>query len=105
VRFLAALIKRGRQGLIGPVAKEYLGLVDVKQNRVHAGVVLARAPDEKLQKAIASRLSAVFGKTVVPHFREDRAILGGVIVRIGDRVMDGSLRRKLVSLRRQMLGA
>ena len=105
VRFLAAMIKRGRQGLIGPVAREYLALMDVKQNRVHAGVVLARQPDGKLEKDIVRRLSEVFGKTVVPHFREDPAILGGVIVRVGDQVMDGSLRRKLLVLRRQMLGA
>jgi F-type H+-transporting ATPase subunit delta len=105
VRFLAGVVKRGRQGLFGEIARQYLALVDIKQNRVHAGVTLARVADDKLQTEIARRLSEVFGKTVVPHFRQDEAILGGVIVRIGDRVMDGSLRRKLLVLRRQMLGA
>lgn len=104
IRFLGAVIRRGRQALFGAITREYLALVDVKLERVHAGVVIAREPDEKLKKDIAARLSRVFGKTVVPHFRTDRAILGGVIVRIGDSVMDGSLRRKLVVLRRQMLG-
>jgi len=39
---------------------------------------------------------------VVPHLAVDPSILGGVVVRIGDTVMDGSLRRKLALLRRRM---
>ena len=104
IRFLGAVIRRGRQNMIGAISREYLALVDIKLDRVHAGVTIARAPDEKLKKEISQRLSQVFGKTVLAHFRTDRAILGGLIVRMGDRVMDGSLRRKLVVLRRQMLG-
>ena len=105
VRFLGAIVKRGRQGLFSAISREYLALLDVKANRVHAGVIVAREPDEKLKKEIARRLSEVMGKTVLPHFRQDTNILGGVIVRVGELVMDGSLRRKLLVLRRQMLGA
>jgi len=104
VLFLGAIVKRGRQGLLSAISREYLALVDVKMNRVHAGVVVAREPDEKLKKEIARRLSEVIGKTVLPHYRQEANILGGVIVRVGDIVMDGSLRRKLLVLRRQMLG-
>ncbi|MSR07155.1 MAG: ATP synthase F1 subunit delta [Gemmatimonadetes bacterium] len=104
IRFLGAVIRRGRQGMIGAISREYLALVDIKLDRVHAGVTIAREPDEKLKQEISKRLSEVLGTTVLAHFRTDRAILGGLIVRVGDRVMDGSLRRKLVSLRRQMLG-
>jgi F-type H+-transporting ATPase subunit delta len=104
IRFLSAIIKRGRQGMIGEISKQYLALLDTKLNRVHASVVVARQPDKALQNEVATRLSRIVGKTVVPHFREDPAILGGVVVRIGDRVMDGSLRRQMLSLRRRMLG-
>lgn len=103
IRFLAAVVRRGRQGLLEGIAEEYLKLVDVKFNRVHASVTLARESDPALQKEIGTRLSAVLGKEVIPHFREDPGILGGVIVRIGDRVMDGSLRRRVLKLRKQML--
>ncbi|HEY2824024.1 MAG TPA: ATP synthase F1 subunit delta [Gemmatimonadales bacterium] len=104
IRFLGAVIKRGRQGLIPLIRDQYLALVDVKMNRVHAGVTLARPADQKLQDEIAKRLSEVMGMEVIPHLREDPAILGGAIVRVGDRIMDGSLRRKVVALRKQMLG-
>lgn len=103
LRFLAAVVKRSRQALLPAIARQYHALVDQKFNRVHAGVTLARRADQALQTEIRQRLSAVFGKEVIPHFREDPAILGGLIVRMGDRVMDGSLRRKLVRLKRQML--
>ena len=78
-------------------------MVDVKFDRVHAGVALAREPDRALQDEIKARLTVVLEKEVIPHFRTDPDILGGVIVRVGGRVMDGSLRRRIKILRRRML--
>ncbi len=105
LRFLEAVIRRGRQGLLPAIGREYLALVDHKFNRVHAGVTLAREPDAKLQAAVRRKLGDVLGKEVIPHFRTDAAILGGLIVRVGDRIMDGSLRRRLVALRHKLLSA
>ena len=103
VRFLQAVVRRGRQGLLGEIAQEYQALVDAKLDRMHAGVVLVEEPDARLEKQIVERLSAALGKDVRAHFRADRGILGGVVVRVGDRVYDGSLKRKLAVLRRKML--
>ncbi len=103
IRCLKAVIKRGRQGIIPAIARQYLELLDVKFDRVHASVAMARTPDKALQNVVRERLSEVLGKEVITHYREDLGILGGVIVRVGDRVMDGSLRRRLKILRRQML--
>jgi len=103
VRFLGAVVRRGRQGLLQDIALAYQSLVDVKENRVHAGVTLADAPDEALQQRIIERLGQVLGKEVRAHFRPDPRILGGVVVRVGDRVYDGSLKRRLNLLRRRML--
>ena len=103
-RFLRAVVKRGRQNLFPVMSREYAALVDVKFNRVHAGVTLVRTPDAALQESIRAALSAALGKEVIPHYREDKAILGGVLVRVGDRVMDGSVRRRMARLRKQMIG-
>jgi len=103
VRFLQAVVRRGRQGLLGEIAQEYQALVDAKLDRMHAGVVLVEEPDARLEKQIVERLSAALGKDVRAHFRADRGIIGGVVVRVGDRIYDGSLRRKLAVLRRRML--
>lgn len=104
VRFLQAVVRRGRQGLLGEIALEYQALLDVKLNRVHAGVVLTQEPDASLEREITDRLAAAIGKDVRAHFRADRTILGGIVVRVGDRIFDGSIRRKLQVLRRRMLG-
>jgi len=104
VRFLAAVIKRGRQGILRAIAAEYATLVDHKYNRVHARVTLAREPDRQMQKLVTRRLSESLGKEVIAHFRTDPDILGGVIVSVEDRIMDGSLRRRMASLRRVLLG-
>jgi len=103
VRFLQATVRRGRQGLISEISLEYLKLVDLKLNRVHAGVVLADEADAKLQKQVSERLAAALGKDVRAHFRADPGILGGVVVRVGDKVYDGSVRRRLAVLKRRML--
>lgn len=105
IRFLGAVVKRGRQGIIPVISDEYLLLVDQKFNRVHAGVTLAREPDKRLQKEIKKRLANILGQEVLPHFHINSGIIGGLIVRVGDRLMDGSIRRKLMVLRRHMLGA
>ncbi len=103
VRFLQAVVRRGRQGLLGEIAHQYQALVDLKLDRVHAGVVLVEEPDARLEKQIVERLTAALGKDVRAHFRTERGIIGGVVVRVGDRVYDGSLKRKLTVLRRKML--
>jgi F-type H+-transporting ATPase subunit delta len=103
VRFLQALVKRGRQALLAEISTEYAALLDIKLNRVRAAVTVARPVDEALRKSIADALAKVVGKQVIPHFNEDPAILGGVVVRVGDRVFDGSVRRRIAALRRTLL--
>jgi F-type H+-transporting ATPase subunit delta len=105
VRFLQAVVRRGRQGLFAEMAVEYQGLVDLKLNRVHAGVTLATQPDTALQEELVARLAAALGKEVRARFRADSKLLGGVVVRVGDRIYDGSVRRRLNTLRRAMLTA
>jgi F-type H+-transporting ATPase subunit delta len=103
VRFLQAVVRRGRQGLFAEIAQEYQVLLDVKLNRVHAGVTLAEEADAKAQKQVVERLTKALGREVRAYFRSDPRILGGVIVRVGDRIFDGSVRRRLTALQRRML--
>jgi F-type H+-transporting ATPase subunit delta len=100
--FIQSVIKRGRQALLRGIATEYLALVDLKLNRVRASVTLARPVDEAFRTQIAQTLAKALGKTVVASFRVDPAILGGTVVRVGDRVLDGSVRRRLARLKRAL---
>jgi F-type H+-transporting ATPase subunit delta len=103
VLFLAAVIRRGRQLLIGPIADEYRVLADAELGRVRAGITLAREADPLSRQVIAERLSRAIGKEVIAGFVTDPAILGGTVVRIGDRVYDGSVRKRLSRLRQRLL--
>lgn len=103
VRFLQAVVRRGRQGLLAEIAQEYQVLLDEKFNRVHAGVTLADEADARMQKQVIDRLTKALGREVRAYFRSDPKILGGVVVRVGDRIFDGSVRRRLTALQRRML--
>lgn len=103
VLFLQAVVKRGRQALFREIATEYLGLLDLKLNRVRAGVTLARPADEALRRSIQESLSRQLGKEVIASFSVDPAILGGAVVRVGERIHDGSVRRRLTKLRRHLV--
>ena len=104
VRFIESVVSHRRQMLIPAIAVEYSDLVDIAENRMHASVTVARETDAKATAMVAERLSKVFRKEVVPHVTVDPRIIGGVVVRVGDTVMDGSVRRRLGVLRRAMLG-
>ena len=105
LRFLLALIRKRRQMLIPEIATEYFNLVDQSEGRVHANVTVARESSESERNAIAAQLSKVLGKQAVIHVNVNPAILGGVIVKVGDTVMDGSVRRKLATLRGRIISA
>jgi F-type H+-transporting ATPase subunit delta len=103
LRYMQTLVRKRRQMLIPVIASEYESLLDLHEGRVHANVTVAMETSDTEISAIASQLSRVVGKTVVPHVSVNPAILGGVVVKIGDTVMDGSVRKRLARLKGQLL--
>lgn len=103
VRFLQTLVRNRRQMLIPEISAAYMDLVDQVEGRVHAMVKVAREASDADRDAIAAQLSRVFGKQVVPHLSVHPEILGGVVVRIGDAVMDGSMRKRLGLLKASLV--
>jgi F-type H+-transporting ATPase subunit delta len=101
--FLLVVVRKRRQRLLRDIAGEYQALLDEHAGRIRVDITLAAEPDERAEEEIAAALSRVLGKAVVPQIRADERILGGIIVRYGDRVLDGSLRRRLMALRRRLL--
>jgi F-type H+-transporting ATPase subunit delta len=102
VLWLQAVVKRGRQSILREIALEYQALLDLKLNRVRASVTLARKPDDKLKAMVEERLGRQLNKQVIAAYLVDPEILGGTIIRVGDRVLDGSVRRRVTKLRRQL---
>ena len=105
LRFLEILVSKRRQMLIPSIATEYRALIDASEDRVHANVTVAREPAAAEREALTKQLSRLYGKRVVPHITVTPAILGGVIVKVGDTVMDGSVRRRLATLKSRMIAS
>lgn len=103
IRFLLVVLDKGRQRLLPEIEAAYRDLLDEREGRVHASVTLAREPDESLREEIRRGLQEAFDREVVLHFQEDERLLGGLVVKIGDRVMDGSVQRRLEDMRRQLV--
>ena len=102
LRFLLLLNEKGRGHLVADVLREY----KAHRNR-QLGIVEAQArtamtlSDEEVQ-ALRGKLAAQTGADIHLDVEEDASLLGGVVVRVGDLVYDGSLKRKLAALRTQL---
>lgn len=103
LNFLMVVVAKRRQRLLEGIGREYAALVDQQLGRLHVQVTLAHQPDPATTDRIATELSRILGRTAIPHLRVDPAILGGIMVRYGDRILDGSMRRRLLSLRSRLL--
>jgi F-type H+-transporting ATPase subunit delta len=103
VRFVMVLTDKRRQALLPDIAAAYRELVDERMGRVRVQVTISHAPDAALQAEIGSTLADRLGKTVIPTFTVDPELLGGMVVRVGDQILDGSLRTRAAQLRRRLL--
>ena len=98
------LITRGRLWAVAQIAAEFRRLVEVSQGIERGEATTAIPLSAQEVENIAQRLSQVIGKKVVLSTKVDPQILGGLVVRIGDLLLDGSTRNKLASLYKRLAG-
>jgi F-type H+-transporting ATPase subunit delta len=105
LNFLLVVLEKRRQRLIGQIAREFSMLLDEKVGRLHVQVTLAHEADAATEQAITKELSRILGRTAIPHITVDPKIVGGIVVRYGDSILDGSVRRRLAGLRKRLYEA
>jgi F-type H+-transporting ATPase subunit delta len=96
------LLRRGRIDLLPGVAREFYRLYARREGITEATIVSAAPLDPSEEQALRQRLIEMTGGRVEMDFTIDPSILGGVVVRLGDRLMDGSVRGRLERLRSRL---
>jgi F-type H+-transporting ATPase subunit delta len=96
------LVRRGRIELLPEVAAQLRRLYDQRQGIVKATVTSASPLTDADVSALRDRLAGMTGGRVDISLQVDPDILGGVMVRVGDRLIDGSIRGRLERLRTRL---
>lgn len=101
--FLYTLLKNGHLSMLADVATGLTRLA-TKGPSVEVGVVTTAVPLSEAEKEqFQTKLSASYGDTLSLDFEVDESILGGVIVQVGDKIIDGSVAAKLESIREKLM--
>ena len=99
---VSLLVRRGRIEQLPRVAEEFRRLDDRRQGIVHATATSALPLTETEIRALTARLEQMTGGTIALQTEVDESLLGGLIVRVGSRLIDGSVRGRLERLRNQL---
>jgi F-type H+-transporting ATPase subunit delta len=96
------IVERQHVEGVKAVRDEFERLYDNYRGQAHAELTTAAPLDDDLREQVKADLQRVTGKRIILHERVDPSILGGAIARVGDTLIDGSVRRKLSLLRQQI---
>lgn len=98
------LVESQHADAIDDIEEEFTRLADASRGRVQVTVTTAVDLQPDGRERLARQLGAQLGRQVRLEYRTDPAILGGLVVQLGDRLVDASLRSRLQQLRRQLAG-
>jgi F-type H+-transporting ATPase subunit delta len=101
--FVLLLTERSRIAALPLIARAYQELTDRQLGRVRAVVTSAKPLDMVTEGEIQRALEKRTGKKVVMKSEVDPSLIGGVVARVGDLVLDGSLRTRLASIGNRIL--
>jgi F-type H+-transporting ATPase subunit delta len=100
---LKLLIDRRREGILPELANGYLALANKERNIVDATVYTAVQLEEKDLNAVSDKFGQAIGKSIRLKNAVDPSIIAGLIIRIGDRLYDGSVGGKLARFKQTLV--
>ena len=100
--FLKILVEKGRISSLKSIELTFKELLNDKHNIIEGTVISAIALTEKQVKELEEKLSKKYNKNVTLENEVDRSILGGVLVRLGNTEIDGTIRTRLNGLKNQL---
>jgi len=102
VNLLYLLVERGGLPMMSDIFADYQRRLDELHGVAHAKVTAAIPLSETETADIKQKLSAMFGKQIDITTKVDPSLLGGIVARVGDKVIDGSISRRLDNLKREI---
>jgi F-type H+-transporting ATPase subunit delta len=105
LKLVSELINKGMLVELDDISFEYQRLLDTYrgiEGTEIAEITTAIQLDDDYILDISKRLTEMIGKPVVVHVEVDTSLVGGIIIKIGDKVMDGSIKSKLAALKREL---
>jgi F-type H+-transporting ATPase subunit delta len=100
--FIAVLIQHNRLDVLDDVLSEYRKEVNRRLGISEVQVTTARPLDANERQGIEQKVAAMTGTQVQATYHEDKSLLGGVVVRVGSTVYDGSVKGRLDRLKEQL---
>ncbi len=103
IRLLSLLADKRRLDLLGSIEQEYLALLRARKNILTAYLTSAQPLSDATVADIKAKLTGKFGKQLELAVEVDQSLIGGLTLRVGDEVIDGSLKGRLAVLERSLL--
>ncbi|MGW8194731.1 MAG: F0F1 ATP synthase subunit delta [Desulforhopalus sp.] len=102
--FLNLLVQKQRAGILPEIAESYKVMVDEANNISHGTVISAIELTDELKSNVQTVLEKLTGKQVEITTSVDPSIIGGIIAKVGDLVLDGSIKTQLAGLKDSIKG-
>ena len=103
LNLLYLLTSRNQTELLRKIVTLYERMLDEHCGRERAQIITALPLNEVEQKEIIQRLSELREKEVRAEFKIDPQVLGGMVIRVGDKLIDGSVKEKFLRLRKEIV--
>lgn len=103
--FLAVILQNGRMHGVGAILAEYRAEINVRLRIADAEIASTRELDAGEREEIEAKAAALTGLKIRARYRQDPSLLGGILLRIGDTIYDGTVRGKLEELREQLIAS
>ena len=103
LNFLTLLSGMGQVEILPQIADEFARRLEAVEKKVIAEVTTAIPLRPEMTMSISKQLAALAGREVTMRLKVDPDIVGGIVVRMGGKLLDGSVRNQLERLRGQML--
>ncbi|MEN6460193.1 MAG: F0F1 ATP synthase subunit delta [Syntrophomonas sp.] len=102
MNFVLMIIDKKRETYIEVIVEEYKDMADESRNIAKVDLIAAKEVSDDEVKSLAEKLSASTGKTVQLKLTVDPSLLGGIKLRMGDKIIDGTVAKKLDMLRQTL---